>query len=217
MLFYNTVNKLLVDSLRKLMEASVFSEFRLVGGTALSLQLGHRESIDIDLFCDLPYGKIDFQSIQAYLENNFSYLDYHTGMNPALGTSCFIGENPKNAIKLDFFYTDTFIQPPVVTEGIRMASIEEIMAMKIDVIQRGGRKKDFWDLHELFEKYDLKTMLRLHNERYPYTHNDELILKNFTEFSEADNDFDPICLRGKYWEFIKEDFVEFLRLYNSNS
>lgn len=60
-------------------------------------------------------------------------------------------------------------------------------------------------------------MLRLHNERYPYTHNDELILKNFTEFSEADNDFDPICLRGKYWEFIKEDFVEFLRLYNSNS
>jgi hypothetical protein len=47
------------------------------------------------------------------------------------------------------FYTDPFIQPPIEIDSIRLASIEEIIAMKMDVIQRGGRKKDFWDLHEL--------------------------------------------------------------------
>ncbi len=217
MLYYNTVNKVLIDILKALLKAAVFSEFRLVGGTALSLQMGHRESIDIDMFSDLPYGKIDFDRIQAYLEQNFTYLEYHKGMNPALGTSCFIGDTSGNAIKLDIFYTDTFILPPFVIEGIRMAHIEEIIAMKIDVVQRGGRKKDFWDLHELLGKYDLEMMLQVHEKRYPYTHNQELILKNFTDFSEADNDFDPICLRGKYWEFIKEDIVEVIQLYNQSN
>lgn len=53
-LYYNTVSDLLAASLKALMAESVFSEFRLVGGTALSLQLGHRKSIDIDLFTDMP-------------------------------------------------------------------------------------------------------------------------------------------------------------------
>lgn len=50
MLYYNTVNELLKQILLTLMSAEVFAPFRLVGGTALSLQLGHRMSIDIDLF-----------------------------------------------------------------------------------------------------------------------------------------------------------------------
>ncbi|PRY21724.1 nucleotidyltransferase AbiEii toxin of type IV toxin-antitoxin system [Spirosoma oryzae] len=61
MLHYNTVNKLLRKSLSTLMSAEVFAPFRLVGGTALSLQLGHRISIDIDLFTDALYGDIDFE------------------------------------------------------------------------------------------------------------------------------------------------------------
>lgn len=63
MLYYNTVNDLLRDTLLTLMKADVFSTFRLVGGTALSLHLGHRESVDIDLFSDVPYGSLDFGSI----------------------------------------------------------------------------------------------------------------------------------------------------------
>ncbi len=47
-LYYHTVSHLLLESLKKLMAEPVFNEFRLVGGTALSLQLGHRTSVDID-------------------------------------------------------------------------------------------------------------------------------------------------------------------------
>lgn len=209
MLYHSTVNELLKNSLLKLMKSDVFNDFRLVGGTALSLQIGHRESIDIDLFSDSEYGTLDFNSIENYLGENFQYVDFSNTI-PAMGKSYFIGENKENTIKLDLYYTDTFIQPYVEVDGIRMATIEEIIAMKIDVVQRGGRKKDFWDLHDLLQSYDIDQMLDLHKQRYPYTHDRDLIIQNFTSFTQADEDFNPICLKGKYWEFIKEDFEEII-------
>jgi hypothetical protein len=207
MLYYTTVNELLKSSLSKLMAAKEFTQFRLVGGTALSLQIGHRESIDIDLFSDVEYGTLNFNEIEDFLKNNFEYVDF-LDVPPAMGKAYFIGENKDNTVKLDIFYTDTYIQPFIEEDGIRMATIEEIIAMKVDVIQRVGRKKDFWDLHDLLNPYSIMQMIDLHEQRYPYTHNKDLIIKNFTNFDLADDDFNPICYKGKYWEFIKEDFEE---------
>ncbi|WMW76974.1 nucleotidyl transferase AbiEii/AbiGii toxin family protein [Flavobacterium sp. 20NA77.7] len=207
MLYFNTVNELLKSSLLKLMEAEEFSKFRLVGGTALSLQIGHRESIDIDLFSDIEYGTLNFNEIEDFLKSNFKYVDF-LDVPSAMGKAYFIGENKDNTVKLDIFYTDTYIQPFIEEDGIRMATIEEIIAMKVDVIQRGGRKKDFWDLHALLDSYSIKQMMDFHEQRYPYTHDKDLIIQNFTNFDQADDDFDPICFKGKYWEFIKEDFEE---------
>jgi hypothetical protein len=207
MLYFNTVNELLKSSLLKLMAAKEFSKFRLVGGTALSLQIGHRESIDIDLFSDIEYGTLNFNEIEDFLKSNFKHVDF-LDVPSAMGKAYFIGENKDNTVKLDIFYTDTYIQPFIEEDGIRMATIEEIIAMKVDVIQRGGRKKDFWDLHALLDSYSIKQMMDFHEQRYPYTHDKDLIIKNFTNFDQADDDFDPICFEGKYWEFIKEDFEE---------
>jgi len=209
MLYYNTVNDLLKNSLITLMNAPIFENFRLVGGTALSLQIGHRESIDIDLFSDADYGTIDFEEIETFLRATFSCVNA-LNTPPALGKSYFIGDDENNTIKLDIFYTDSFIQAYMEVDGIRMATIEEIIAMKVDVIQRGGRKKDFWDLHDLLDSYSISRMIALHEQRYPYDHDHELIIKNFTIFDQADDDFDPICFKGKYWEFIKEDFEEII-------
>jgi predicted nucleotidyltransferase component of viral defense system len=156
-LYYNTINELLKNSLLIVMSTPIFDSFRLVGGTALSLRIGHRESIDIDLFSDINYGEID---------------------------------------------------------SIRLASIEEIIAMKMDVIQRGGRKKDFWDLHELLSNYSIHQMIALHERRYPYSHDKDVLLKNLINFDFADNDLNPICLKGKYWEFIKDDFQEIISEIN---
>ncbi|QQT56178.1 nucleotidyl transferase AbiEii/AbiGii toxin family protein [Sphingobacterium multivorum] len=208
MLYYNTVNDLLRDTLLTLMKADVFSTFRLVGGTALSLHLGHRESVDIDLFSDVPYGSLDFASIDNYLKDTFSYVDHLSNITPAMGKSYTIGNDKNNSVKLDVFYADPFIQELIEEDNIRLASIEEIIAMKIDVIQRGGRKKDFWDLHELLDKYSISQMVALHEERYPFSHDEKTILINLINFENADNDFDPVCLKGKYWEFIKADFEE---------
>ncbi|UKJ06747.1 hypothetical protein [Solitalea lacus] len=50
--------------------------------------------------------------------------------------------------------------------------------------------------------------LDLHKLRFEWTHYEAEIFKNFKDFSSADVDFDPICLRIKEWEFIKENFEE---------
>lgn len=213
MMYYNTVNDLLKNTLITLMGSSGFACFRLVGGTALSLQLGHRLSVDIDLFSDAPYGSIDFKAIDEFIEKTFPYHHHFSNLDPTMGKSYSVGTDKDNVVKLDVFYTDTFIQSPLIVEKIRMATTEEIIAMKIDVVQRIGRKKDFWDLHELLSQYNISTMLALHQERYPYTHDQELILNNLSNFELADDDFDPICLRGKYWEFIKEDIVDAVKAY----
>jgi len=215
MLHYNTVNELLKNSLTILMQADVFKNFRLVGGTALSLQIGHRESIDIDLFSDAEYGTINFEEIETFLKTNFNYVD-SLNVPPAIGKAYFIGEDKDNTVKLDIFYTDSFIQPYLEIEGIRLATIEEIIAMKLDVIQRVGRKKDFWDLHDLLDSHTINQMIELHNLRYPYTHDRNIILQNFTNFEQAEDDLTPICYRGKYWEFIKEDFEEIIASITKN-
>lgn len=205
---YNTVNNLLKDNLLQLMQTEVFKDFRLVGGTALSLQIGHRLSIDLDFFTDIDYGTIDFEKIDKYLEETFPYTN-HLRIPVATGKSYHIGTDKDNYVKLDVFYADPFIQPIVEVDTIRMASIEEIIAMKIEVVQNLGRKKDFWDLHELLftHNYSIAQMLELHEKRYPWTHDRTLIIKNFTDFNQADEDFDPICLKQKDWDLIKTDIT----------
>jgi predicted nucleotidyltransferase component of viral defense system len=211
MLHYHTINKPLNYALQKLMNAKEFDNFRLVGGTALSLHIGHRKSVDIDLFSDAEYGSLDFAAMTSFLVNHFSYVDF-VNIDPALGRSYFIGDSKQNSVKLDLYYTDPFIRPYLTINSIRMATIEDITAMKIDVVQRGGRKKDFWDVHALFDFFSIKQMLKLHKQRYPYHHNKNLILQNFTNFTHADDDFEPVCLHAKYWELIKEDIEEAIKI-----
>lgn len=210
-LHWNTVSPLLKSILLQLMNCDLFEQFRLVGGTALSLQIGHRLSIDIDLFSDAPYGSLDFDSIDKYLRNTYAYVT-DPGPGPvAFGRSYFVGNSEEDAVKLDLYYTDNFIQPLLAVDNIRMATIEEIIAMKLDIVQRGGRKKDFWDLHEMIETYSPVQMIALHQQRYPYNHDEAVIKANFSNFENADDDFEPVCLRGKYWEIVKLDIMEYIR------
>jgi hypothetical protein len=208
MLRWDTVNNLLKDTLLTLMQAEELKEFRLVGGTALSLHLGHRLSIDIDLFTDAPYVSIDFESIEDLLTNNFAHVQGNFGGNAGLGKSYLVGTDPDNVVKVDIYYSnDPFFQELTDQEGVRMATVQEIVAMKIDMLLVGPRKKDFWDLHELLDHYSISEMINIHGQRYEWTHNEVLIIQKFTDFTHADDDLDPICLKKKEWVFIKEDIV----------
>ncbi len=193
------------------MSLEEFKPFRIVGGTSLSLQRGHRESVDIDLFTDHEYGSIDFENLHKVLKNTFDYVEKSSVTITGMGTSFFVGNDKNDTIKLDLYYTDPFVFPCIVEQNIRFASIEEIIAMKFDVIARGGRKKDFWDIHELLEVYSLKEMLSFYEKRSPYTYDEKEILTNLTNFSNADDDFEPNCYKGKYWEIIKIDFEELVK------
>lgn len=207
-LYWNTVNQELKECLEFLMQSDQFKKFRLVGGTALSLHLGHRISVDIDLFSEEPYGSLNFDAIDDFLRSNYNNVSDPVSIDIGFGRSYLIGKDSKNLIKLDLYYTDPFLEEFEIHDNVRMASISEIAAMKIDVIQRVGRKKDFWDIHELLERYSFEELLRFHAQKYPYNHEKSLILANMCNFERADSEPDPLCLKGKYWDLIKLDFVQ---------
>ena len=212
MLYYSTVSPDLKSVLKIVMDSDILKPFRLVGGTSLSLQLGHRISIDIDLFTDSDYGSLNFEDIETFLKSKFSFIVFSSELT-SFGKSYFIGSSENNAVKLDVFYSDPFIDDELLIDNIRLASLKDITAMKIEVIQNGGRKKDFWDLHELLNYFSLEEMLAFHKIRYPFTHDSDLIIKNFTNFEIADDDFDVLCLKGKHWEVIKSDFENLIKKF----
>lgn len=210
MLYYSTVSPYLKSVLKIVMDSDILKPFRLVGGTSLSLQLGHRISIDIDLFTDSDYGSLNFEDIETFLKSKFSFIVFSSELT-SFGKSYFIGSSDNNAVKLDVFYSDPFIDDELLIDNIRLASLKDITAMKIEVIQNGGRKKDFWDLHELLNYFSLEEMLAFHKIRYPFSHDSDLIIKNFTNFQIADEDFEVLCLKGKHWEVIKSDFENLIK------
>lgn len=184
------------------------SDFRLVGGTALSLLRGHRESVDIDMFCDGPYEEIPFDYILQVLKLQFRYVEDISpfiGLVNNRGFNLFIGNDEETAIKTDLLYWDApFLFPPIEEEGVRLATIEDIAAMKLDTISRGGRKKDFWDLSEILETNKISDLLEIYKKKYPWFEVED-VLKGLSDFTIADQMPDPICYKKKDWEEIKDE------------
>ena len=210
-LYLNTVSDLLWSSLKQLMQIEEFNSFRIVGGTSLSLQLGHRASVDIDLFTDAAYGSIDFSALEAKLIETFPYVDTTSVDLVGMGKSYFMGNNENELVKLDLFYTDPFVFPCILEQNVRFSSIEEIAAMKFEIIGNGGRKKDFWDIHELLESYTLDEMIEFYLKRNPYGYSKDELLAKVVDFSNAEDDFTPNCYREKVWELIKLDIKKLVK------
>ena len=199
-----TTSTELFHVLDKLMRLSSLSDFRLVGGTALSLLRGHRKS-------DKEYGSISFMNIEQEIRSGFSHVINNDSDFPELksidnnyGLHLFI-EDSDAQIKVDILnWNDDFLFPFETIENIRLANIEEIATMKLDAISRGGRKKDFWDLSEILETHSLQSLISIYKEKYPY-YNVQLVIKGLTDFIIADDMPDPICFKGKHWEVIQRE------------
>lgn len=208
-LHYNTVTPQLKKVLDALMFEPLFAPFRLVGGTNLSLRYGHRRSVDIDMFTDAEYRSLDFCKLERWLEDNFSYFECPVRNEiVGFGKGYYVGDYAEDCVKVDLMYTDPFLSEPEIIDGIRMAGVDDIVAMKLNVVSQGGRKKDFWDIHHLLEYYSPEEMFRLHEKRYHWGHDTGELCDKFTDFSRADRDPDPDCLMGKYWDDIKLDIIE---------
>jgi hypothetical protein len=135
-----------------------FNEFNLVGGTALSLQMGHRRSIDIDLF---NTGDFDAKSLALYLERQYAAEDIRVLKN---GIFCFIKE-----VKVDLIsHKYPLVHPPLIVEGIRMSDPRDIGGMKLHaIVDSGKRLKDFVDMYFLLERFPLEELLSAYVGKYP--------------------------------------------------
>jgi hypothetical protein len=215
-LYYETVSKPLLEYLQKIMANTAFNDFVLVGGTALSLQLGHRTSVDIDLFTANEYGSMNLKHIKHALVTMFPYIDrLNTLAGTSLGYTVYIGNSRAENIKLDLFYTDAFIAPIMQQDGLRLASLMDIAAMKMQAIVNSKRKKDFWDIHELLEHFTLGELIQYGMQRNPYTLTENDILNALSHSTELSQDNVIECLKGKYWELIVEDLQSIAEQYKT--
>ena len=208
-LYYNTITPVLMNALSKLMREKAFNGFRLVGGTALTLQLGHRISVDIDLFTDMEYGSMNLVEMKASIQSAFPYVEGLEKLETnAPGYTLYCGENEKDVVKVDLFYTDPFLFPPIIDGDLRIANARDIAAMKILAVSNALRGKDYWDIHELLNHFSLNEMLNLATERFPYTIDKNEVLTKLATIPIEIDDPSIISLKGDYWEFVVEDIQE---------
>lgn len=210
MLYYNTVEPETLAILKRLQNIPELKDFALVGGTALSLKYGHRLSIDLDLFSHSVI-KFDKDIIINALRNEFSD-DFLPEIMPAKWAVFGFIKN----VKVDIVtYPHQIIRELDLTDGLKMFSTEDIIAMKFNAILGRGKKKDFWDMAELLKNFHLKDMLAYHKEKYP----EQMLLISLpsalTYFADADESEDPISLKGQTWEgvktFISQKVSEYLK------
>lgn len=192
MLQTKTVEPALLELLKKLMANDFFNDFNLVGGTSLALQMGHRSSIDIDLFGPKLFDKIELIAELKRL-----------GEVIVIKQSKFINIFQINGIKVDFVTYDYPLLDDVnVVEGIRLASQKDVAAMKINAITGRGSKKDFIDLYFLLNKFSLKQIIDFYENKY-----DDgsvfMALKSLTYFEDADDQIMPKMFDQVSWEDIK--------------
>lgn len=194
MLHKETVSKEMWELLQKLMKDEILKDYILVGGTALALRLGHRLSVDIDLFTTKDF---DSKAMLKYLHNTYGAdLKVSLLFNNTLLTYI-------NDIKVDLVtHKYPLLNPIEEKEGVRMISNDDIGAMKIHAIfQSGKRLKDFVDMYFLLDGKALKHYLQAYEKKY--SGNVYLAAYAISYFGNIEKEFDVSMMKGKEKDWIK--------------
>lgn len=197
MLHKENVDAQLLELLNLVMKSETFRNFNLVGGTALALQLGHRISIDIDMFGNSEIDEIEFaQELTQF------------GQPIVLKKSKNIIIYTINGIKLDFVnYSYPLLKKIKVVDSIRLSSLEDIAAMKLNAISGRGSRKDFIDLYFLLETFSLNEMVDFYSEKYQ-DGSTFLVLKSLTYFDDAEMEEMPVMTKTLSWEKVKARILQ---------
>ncbi|MBQ3340457.1 MAG: nucleotidyl transferase AbiEii/AbiGii toxin family protein [Kiritimatiellae bacterium] len=195
MLHFETIAPETLALLRRIQSHPAFAETRLVGGTALALQLGHRVSVDLDIF-----GK----------------WNYSDGLDAALATvGRVVRESGSQNGKMAFYYVDDvkvdcvsyemygWLDPAIEEEGVRIAAVRDIAAMKINAVTNRGTRKDFVDVARLLEDHPLHEIFGWYRMKYPAA-NPALAMRSLSYFVDAETMPMPRMLIPFDWEEAKD-------------
>ncbi len=196
MLHYQTIDTGTLELLKQLMSVELFKDLRLVGGTSLALQLGHRKSDDLDLF-----GNFDIDVLE--INKVLSSVGKVTRIKDSKNIHIYL----VNGIKLDIVnYTYPWLSDCLKQDGLRLATLDDIAAMKLSDFTGRPTTKDFVDIFFLLQQISLTEMLRLHLSKY---HDSSLfmVLKSLVYFEDAERDEMPYMLIPVTWEKIKSKII----------
>lgn len=200
MLHLETIESNTLELLRKLQSLYIFKNSRLVGGTALALQLGHRKSVDLDLFGTIEITPEEIQEVcRKAGELEISKVSRNVNIFWIDG------------IKVDCVnYPYGWLDECRVLDGIRLASVNDIAAMKISAIINRGTKKDFIDLYFLLQEMSLNHILDLYDQKYP-DGSRFIAIKSLTYFEDAESDPMPFMFNDITWDNVKASIITEIR------
>ncbi len=193
MLHFSTINTATLELLKRLVQVPEFKNLRLVGGTALALQIGHRTSVDLDLF-----GKLQIDPFE--LLNIINSIGKVSPLKKSPNIFIYLIDD----IKVDIVnYPYPWIDKEVREGELRLAGKKDIAAMKLSAITGRGSRKDFIDLFFLLREFSLNDMLQFYRQKY-HDGSEFLVLKSLTYFEDAEKEVFPEMLEKVFWPEIKE-------------
>lgn len=196
MLHYETIDKSTLELLKQLQSIELFKDLRLVVGTSLALQIGHRKSVDLDLFGDIDVNVIE-------INNALSQVGRITLIKDSKNIHIYL----VNGVKVDVVnYSYPWLKDLLKEDRIRLAGCEDIAAMKLAAITGRGTKKDFVDLYFLLKQMTLSRMIQHYLNKYK-DGSLFLVLKSLVYFEDAEIDVMPDMLIPIKWEDIKRSVI----------
>lgn len=180
---------------------------RMAGGTGLALLIGHRISLDLDLF---THDHFRTESVIASIRKSgypFSIM--------AEGEGYIVFDIDGIKVSL-FHYEYPFLEQPVVFQGILIAGILDIASMKVIAINQRGTKRDFIDLFFLLQNIPFHKVADHMVKRFgPERINPVHIGKSLVFFSDAESNPDPEYLKNKEvkWSQVKKFFTQHVKQF----
>jgi len=206
MLSLQTVLPNTLELLKTLMQMPELDSTRLVGGTSLALQYGHRRSVDLDFFGEIS---VDLDELTEALKDRVEHVVVG-------GHSRSIKAYFLNGVKVDVVnYDYAWIDSPVIEEGLRLASPKDIAAMKVNAVIGRGTKKDFIDIFFLLQHYSFSDLLKLYLQKYP-DGSEYRALLSMAYFGDADQQPMPYMFDDVGWETIKQSIRREVEAFNQS-
>jgi len=176
------------------------SKFYLVGGTAIALQIGHRESIDFDLFTEKNFSTT---LIHKKISSNFKQFKLLHKSDDQVHYII-------NGVKITFFQYPYKIIPSVKFDKvILLPDLLTLSAMKAFALGRRAKWKDYVDLYFLLKNYFSLSEI---SEKAKYLFEDEFSIKLFRQqisyFEDIDYREDVVFKKG--FEVSEEEVKDFL-------
>lgn len=182
--------------LRNFTKTNVVEDFYLSGGTGLALQIGHRESQDLDFFSEKEFK-------EELLQKKLSKIGHLENIQLDKGTlNCFV-----DSVQTQFLhYPYKLLEEKIGWKNIFISSILDIACTKLLTISSRGSKKDFIDLYFLLQIYTLPFLFEKLQEKYTNLNYDKLhILKSLIYFKDAQKQPSPRMHKEISWETIKKE------------
>ena len=203
MLQFSAVSPEALELLKEIQDLPVLNDFYLVGGTALALHYGHRISVDLDFFTEKEFDtRILIDSFNEKYE-----LEILSQAKNSLTLNI-------RSVKTDFIrHNYPLLNPVQKIEGIKLLSVEDIAAMKLNSTMNPGSKKDFYDIDELLNHFTLSELVSFHNTKYDFS-SPMILLKNLVYFADEEHEPDPVSVKSNNWSLVKQKIDDAVSLYS---